>query len=278
MAGAMTSRQLADEVTRPRLARISIKHPDVLHLDQLDQVTTLPKPVAGLRPPASCTGCPETPSSKAVHRNLSSALIHQSEFRAGRNPQLFKRFLQADDFSFSQSALFSMCLQQVTFGGARSLAGRGKPDRWSNAGDTVQVAIGDRDMFDNFAVAVSHAIGGDDSILDFAFERGRKAMPYSGKADFELIGVHEVLPWLRYSKLPRQTLIVSQVSRLIWCVDNILSLGPPRAPITRRGCSVYTQANVNSRIGRGPLDSRRSRVVPNLAAYSKWRAHRNFFE
>jgi hypothetical protein len=44
-------------------------------------------------------------------------------------------------------------------------------------------------------------------------------VPNSGKADFELLGVHGALPWLLCSKLPRQTLIVSQVSRLIWCVD-----------------------------------------------------------
>jgi hypothetical protein len=177
---------------------------------------------------------------------------------------MFKRFLEADDFSFGQSALLSMRPQQVTFGGARSLAGRGKADRWSNAADTVQVATGVRDMFDNSTVAVSDAIGGDNCIFDLAFERNRKAVPYSGKADFELVGVHGVLHWLLCSKLPRQTLIVSQVSRLIWCVDNILSVPPPRAPVKRSRCSVYTQRNVNSRIGRGPLDSRRSRVVPNL--------------
>jgi hypothetical protein len=34
---------------------------------------------------------------------------------------------------------------------------------------------------------------------------------YSGKADFEVIGVHGVLPWRPRSKLPRQTLIVGQV-------------------------------------------------------------------
>jgi hypothetical protein len=265
MAGAMTGRQLADEVTRRRLARRSIKYPDILQLDQFDQGKMLSKPIAKLRPPASCTRCLETPPAKAVNRDLSASLIHQSEFRCGRNSQMFKRFLEADDFSFSQSALFSMCLQQVAFGGARSLAGRGKPDRWSNAADTVQVAIRVRDMFDNSTVAVSYAIGGDDCILDLAFVRSRKAVPYSGEADFELISVHGALPWLRYSKFPRQTLIVSQVSRLIWGVDNILSVGPPRVPITRSSCSVYTQANVNSRIGRGPLDSHRSCVVPNLA-------------
>jgi hypothetical protein len=124
-------------------------------------------------------------------------------------------------------------------------------------------------MLDNFTVAVSHAIGGDDCILDLAFERGRKAVPYSGKADFELIGVHGALPWLRCSELPRQTLIVSQVSRLIWCVDNISPGQLRRERIARSGCCTYTQTNVNSRIGCGPLDSRRLRVMPNLAACSK---------
>jgi hypothetical protein len=261
----MTGRQLADEVTRRRLARRSIKYPDILQLDQFDQGKMLSKPIAKLRPPT----CPETPPAKAVNRDLSASLIHQSEFRCGRNSQMFKRFLEADDFSFSQSALFSMCLQQVALGGARSLAGRGKPDRWSNAADTVQVAIRVRDMFDNSTVAVSYAIGGDDCILDLAFERSRKAVPYSGEADFELISVHGALPWLRYSKFPRQTLSVSQVSRLIWCVDNISPVRLRRERIGRSSCRVYTQTNINSRIGCCPLDSRRSRVMPKLAAYSK---------
>ena len=42
--------------------------------------------------------------------------------------------------------------------------------------------------------------------------------------------------------------------------------------IARSGCCSYTQTNVNSRIGCGPLDSRRLRVMPNLAACSKRRA------
>jgi hypothetical protein len=55
-------------------------------------------------------------------------LIHQSEYRLRRQPaQAFKRFLQADDFSFGQFALFSMCLQEVAFGGTRSLAGAARP-------------------------------------------------------------------------------------------------------------------------------------------------------
>ena len=262
----MTSCQLADEVMRPCLAGRSTKYPDILHHEQLDQVTMLSKPVAELYPPASCIRCSETPPPKTANRDLSSALIHQSAFRAGRNPQMFRRFLQADDFSFSQSALFSMCLQQVAFSGTRSLAGRGKPDCWSNARDTVQVAIGNRGMFDNFAVAVSHAIGGDDSILGFAFKRGCKAAVL-WQGEFRIDRRAWSLPWLRCSKLPRQTLFVSQVSRLIWCVDNILSVGHRRRLSNAAAASVYTQMNVNSGIGCEPLGSRRSRVVPDLAHF-----------
>jgi hypothetical protein len=68
-------------------------------------------------------------------------------------------------------------------------------------------------------------IGRDDCVCDLALERGCEAVPYSGKADFKVIGVHGVLPWLLRRKLPRQTLIVGQVLRLIWCVDNIYLFG-----------------------------------------------------
>jgi hypothetical protein len=156
-----------------------------------------------------------------------------------------------------------MCLQQEGFGSTRSLAGGGKADRWSDAADTVQVAIGFGDMLDDPTLAASHVTGADDRISDLAFERRCKAMPYPGKANFELIGIHGALPWLLCSKHPRQTLIVSQVSRLIWCADNIVPVRPPHERTGRSGFRVSTQTNVNSRIARGPLDSRRSRVVPN---------------
>jgi hypothetical protein len=112
-----------------------------------------------------------------------------------------------------------MCLHQGSFGGTRSLAGGGETYRWSDAADAVQVAIRVRDVLGDSTVAVRHAIGRDDGILDLAFERGREAVSYYGKAAFELIVVHGALPLSSYQLL-RQTLIVGQVSRLIWYVDN----------------------------------------------------------
>src|ERR1700682_1249684 len=119
-----------------------------------------------------------------------------------------------------------MCLHQCCFGGARSRAGRGESDRRANAADAVQVTIRVRHILDNPTFTASHVIGRDECVRDLALERGGEAVPSSGKADFKVIGVHGVLPWLlRLRKLPRQTLIVGQVLRLIWCVDTIYSFG-----------------------------------------------------
>ena len=86
-----------------------------------------------------------------------------------------------------------MRLHQGSFGGTRSLSGGGEAYRWSDAADAVQVAITVGDLLGNPTVAVRHAIGRDDRVLDFAFERGREAMPYSCEPGFELIVVHGVL-------------------------------------------------------------------------------------
>jgi hypothetical protein len=147
---------------------------------------------------------------------------------------VFKSFLQADDFPLGQSAAFPMCLYQGALGSTGSLACGGEADRRSDAADTVQVAKGVRDMLDNASLAAGHAIDADDSILDLAFQRGRKAVPNPGKANFELICVHGALPWVLSGELPRQTLIVSQVLRLIWCVDNFPRSIAVRADRTRR--------------------------------------------
>jgi hypothetical protein len=129
---------------------------------------------------------------------------------------MFKRPLEADDFSIGQSALFSMCLQQGALGSQRGFPGGGKSDGWSNAANAVQVAIGCRDMLDDPALTASHVVGRDDSFSDLAFERGCKAVPYS------------------------------------------------------------TQANVNSRIGCGPVDSHRSRIDAASGACSRQCVRQSF--
>jgi hypothetical protein len=85
-----------------------------------------------------------------------------------------------------------MGLHQGCFGDTRRLAGGGEADRWTNAADAVQVAIGIRDMLGDATAAVRHAIGRDDGIPDFALERSREPVPYSCKPGFELIVVHGV--------------------------------------------------------------------------------------
>src|ERR1700737_4935989 len=138
-----------------------------------------------------------------------------------------------------------MCLHQCCFGGARSCAGRGESDRRANAADAVQVTIRVRHMLDNPTFTASHVVGRDECVCDLALERGGEAVPYSGKADFKVIGVHGVLPWLLRSKLPRQTLIVGQVFRLIWCVDNIYLFGRRASSEMKciRGCITVFDLN-----------------------------------
>jgi hypothetical protein len=92
---------------------------------------------------------------------------------------VFKSFLQADDFPLRQSAAFPMCLQQGALGGAGGLASGGEADCGSDAADGMQVAKGVRDILDNATLTSGHAINADDSILDLAFQRSRKAVPYS---------------------------------------------------------------------------------------------------
>jgi hypothetical protein len=80
-------------------------------------------------------------------------------------------------------------------------------------------------VLDHAVVAAGHVVRRDHGGFDLALERGRKAVPYSGKTDFELI-VHEGLPWLLCTKHLPQVLSVGQVSRLIYRVDNILIVRP----------------------------------------------------
>jgi hypothetical protein len=83
------------------------------------------------------------------------------------------------------------------------------------------MTIGVREVFDQIIVAAGHDVSRDNRVLDLALECDCEAMPYSGKAGFELVGVHDPLLCFLYRKLPQCTLIVSQVSRLIWYIDKI---------------------------------------------------------
>jgi len=103
-------------------------------------------------------------------------------------------------------------LYQGRFGGVRSFAGGGEADCCADAADSVQVAIGFRNMFDGPVVAARYVIGRDDRVPDFVLERCCEAMPYPGNAHFKLVDVHGVLPWFLGSKHPRQNLRAGQVS------------------------------------------------------------------
>jgi hypothetical protein len=128
---------------------------------------------------------------------------------------MLKRFLQAENFLFGQSAAIAVCLQQGHFSATRGLAGGVEADRRSDAADAVQVSIGFRYVLDCAIVAAGHAVRRGDRVFDFALERGCEAMPYSGKADFELISVHGNLLLLICSQHSRQELIAGHVSKLI---------------------------------------------------------------
>src|SRR5450756_2732978 len=56
-----------------------------------------------------------TPPPKAWKRDLPPSLIHQSKIRCGGNPQKCKRFLQAENLLFGQSALFMKCLHCLLY-------------------------------------------------------------------------------------------------------------------------------------------------------------------
>jgi hypothetical protein len=153
-------------------------------------------------------------AAEDLESGLSPSPVHQSEFRCGGNPQAFKRSLEADDFRLGWSAAFVMRRHQGHFGSVRSLAGGGESDRRSDAADAVQKAIGFGDMLGDSIAAAGHVDGRDDGVCDLALERGCKAVSYYGQAGFELIGLH-VLSLVPLQQLLRQTLNVSQVSRLI---------------------------------------------------------------
>jgi hypothetical protein len=143
---------------------------------------------------AWCVGHLGKPPRRTLNRELPPSLIHQSEFRGGDLTQLRKPPLQAEDFTFGWSSPFEISLYQGSFGVARGVAGADKANRRPDAADAVQFTVGLRNTFEGATVAISHVISRDDDARDLALQRGCEAVPNPGKADFELINVHGVLP------------------------------------------------------------------------------------
>jgi hypothetical protein len=142
-------------------------------------------------------GAPGTrrrPPPRTLNRDLPPSLIHRSEFRGGDLTQFAKRPLQAEDFTFRWSALFQVSPYQRGFGGAGSVAGRREADCRPDAAHVVQFTIGFRNTFESAIIVVSHMVSRDDSVRDLALKSGCEAVPHPGKADFELIDVHGMLP------------------------------------------------------------------------------------